>query len=430
MFIENTYIIIYILLWAITLWYQCKHRKNFDSTCILVSSYLFYGINSIILFNSHEYGHYYYGLTLFPFLFLFTIMYATARPIFKFDPLHVTQIQQPSTHLLDTICVIFIITTFLNIPNIVSNIHLLSDIMSNAETGVDLYQDHVLNSSSLKNIGSGISSLSSIISNVLCKINILFFFYKLTQKNKNKFIIYGLLICFIIYILKHLFTGQRGGSFNMISSLVITYFALKTFISKNINIKIKRYGIIALIIVCIPYYYLTYSRHGNKEGGVTADLYTYVGQNNLNFNLYALDDNGIRYGDRCIPIIKKILGFDNVPNNFWERRQKYPHLKINDEVFYTYVGDFTIDFGPVLGALILIFIGLFTSSKTKTRNNVILFHQLILLHLIMCICMEGGMSLFTFADTGNLVIFTYFLLYIIFKIDYFHQIQKLNSKPN
>jgi hypothetical protein len=138
---------------------------------------------------------------------------------------------------------------------------------------------------------------------------------------------------------------------------------------------------------------------------------------NLNFNNYGLDDGGIRYGDRTFPLFKRMLGFDNVPHNFWERRDKYPNLKVNDEVFISFVGDFTLDFGPFIAPLIFILFTFFILNLTRIRNGRILFHQLILVHFVMCVCMQGGMKLFSFSDLANLRIIVCFIAYIFFRFD-------------
>jgi hypothetical protein len=113
-----------------------------------------------------------------------------------------------------------------------------------------------------------------------------------------------------------------------------------------------------------------------------------------------------------------MLGFDNVPHNFYERRAKYPNLKINDEAFIGFVGDFTLDFGPFIAPIIFIFFTLFILNNTRVRNGRILFHQLILLHFVMCICIQGGMKLFSYSDVSNLRIITIFIAYWAFRIDY------------
>ena len=167
------------------------------------------------------------------------------------------------------------------------------------------------------------------------------------------------------------------------------------------------------------------SRFGESEAGSESSVFFYAGQENLYFNNFGLDNGGLRYGDRTFPLFKKMLGFENVPDNFWERRSKYPNLQINDEVFIGFIGDFTLDFGPFITPFIFIFFTIFILNKTIIRNKVILFHQLILLHFVMCLCMLGGMKLYPFSDVGgNLQLIIYFLAFLFFRLVYAYSLKR------
>ena len=108
-----------------------------------------------------------------------------------------------------------------------------------------------------------------------------------------------------------------------------------------------------------------------------------------------------------------MLGFENVPNNFVQRRAKYPMLYVNDEVFISYIGDFTLDFGPIIAALIFIWFSVWATKKMIISDRTIKFHQLVLLHFILTMCMQGGIFLFSFGDiAGNLKIMVYVAIYL------------------
>ena len=98
----------------------------------------------------------------------------------------------------------------------------------------------------------------------------------------------------------------------MIVACIITYFALKKFIPSNINKLLLKISTLGLMLLCIPYYFLTVSRFSDISESMLSAIYSYTGQGNLNFNLYALNNNGLRYGDRIVPMFKKMLGFQNV----------------------------------------------------------------------------------------------------------------------
>ena len=156
----------------------------------------------------------------------------------------------------------------------------------------------------------------------------------------------------------------------------------------------------------------------NPPCGVNSTLF-YLGQQNLFFNSYGLDNNGIRYGDRTVPLFKRMLGFDGVPNNFHERREKYPNLRINDEVFVGFAGDWVLDFGPYIAPLLFVAFSGVVLLGSRVRDGIIRFHQLVLLHFVMTVGMLGGIKLYPYSDVGgNLQLIVYLGAYVVFFVDH------------
>lgn len=123
-----------------------------------------------------------------------------------------------------------------------------------------------------------------------------------------------------------------------------------------------------------------------------------------------MDDNGIRYGDRTINLVKRLIDSDT-PRNYIERRQKYHNLDIDDNLFTTFVGDFTIDFGPIVAVIIFVVFNLYVIRNVRIRAGTIHLHQMLLLYVTLCICVQGGMSLFSYSDTSNIKLLTFALFY-------------------
>ncbi|MBQ2169816.1 MAG: hypothetical protein II449_11320, partial [Prevotella sp.] len=119
----------------------------------------------------------------------------------------------------------------------------------------------------------------------------------------------------------------------------------------------------------------------------------------------------IRNGDRTMYLVKRVIDPDT-PKNFVERREKYHNLKIDDYYFYTFVGDFTIDFGPVPAFIIFVVFNLIVLMLIRPRDGTIQVYQLLLLYFSMCICMQGGMTLFSYSDFAGLRIVVIILLYL------------------
>lgn len=411
---SNVIIIFFILSWIITIIvYQIK-KKSFDAGSILLFSYLVYAIMSLLLYNNPYYS--FNDMQVFPFIYLYLMLMLAFSPVLRYNYNKISEIQKPPSIFLNFVCIIFIIACLMQLPTIISDFAVnIVKLLFVSSGGQDLYNDAMADSYSL---GDGsISNLSSIISNAYGNFGILLFFYYLTLEKRNKFIMIGLFISSIISILSNISLGQRGPILEILLSMIVTYFALRKFYSPKINKIVRSIGIILLIATIIPIVALTVSRFGESEAGSESSMFFYAGQENLYFNNYGLDNGGIRYGDRTFPFFKRMLGFENVPENFWERRSKYPNLQINDEVFIGFVGDFTLDFGPIIAPLFFIFFTIIVLNSTIVKGGKLLFHQLILLHFTMCLCMLGGMKLYPFSDVGgNLQLIVYFLAFLFFRL--------------
>ena len=416
--ISNINIIVFIAALAVTIYFYQKKKRFFDAGSVLLFSYLFYSIMSLLLYNYPFFIFTFQPIRLFPFIYLYLMLLLTAIPILKYDQNQIQEIQKPSHNLFNAISIIFIITSLIQLPTIISDFKVsIVELLTVSSGGQDLYNEAMDNSYST---GDGsIANLAAIVSNSYGYFGILLFFYYLTLENRNKFILIGLFFSVITSLFTYISLGQRGPIVEIFFSMIITYFALKKFMTPKVNKIIKFIGISLIAITSIPIIALTNSRFEDNLDGSLSSVYYYVGQENLYFNNYGLDNGGIRYGDRTFPLFKRMLGFENIPNNFWERREKYPELEINDEVFIGFIGDFTLDFGPVPATLILIIFTLIVLRKTRIWDGEILFHQLILIHFVMSVCMVGGMKLYPFSDTGgNLQLIFYFLAYLTFKADY------------
>jgi len=421
-FSSNLFIVLFVLAWVITIIVYQRRKKQFDAGSILLISYLFYSIMSLILYNNPFYS--FNDIEIFPFIYLYLILILVFSPVLKYDYNKIDEIQRPSAVFLHIVCVVFIIVSFMQIPNIISTFSVsIVRLLGDSSGGLDLYNEAMAKSVSL---GDGnISNLSSIITNAYGNFGILLSFYYLTLKKRNKFILIGLFISCLLSILNNISLGQRGPILETVLSMIITYFALRKFYDAKVNKRIRNIGLALLIAILIPIVALTVSRFGENDGGSKSSIFYYTGQENLYFNNFGLDNGGLRYGDRTFPLFKRMLGFENVPENFWQRRIKYPNLKINDEVFINFVGDFTLDFGPFVAPVIFILFTMFVLSKTNVRKRRILFHQLILIHFVMSLCMLGGMKLYSFADLGgNLQLIVYVLAFIFFKLDYISGVKK------
>ena len=273
--------------------------------------------------------------------------------------------------------------------------------------------------------GGIITNLFSIIYNVFSDIGILLYFYYLAFIPKKRILSIGFIVAIILGLLLPISKGLRTGVTMKIFTILCAYITMKRFIPIEKRKIINRVGGICLGIVIFLMTVLTLSRFGNRYEGPLTYVVNYVGQGNLHFDTKALDAGGIRYGDRTANTFKRLLMFDDVPNSIMDVRSKYSHLKMDDSIFYTFVGDFVLDYGPILTILLFTVFSMITSKITKIKKNRLYFHQLIILFMVMCICTQGSFYLFNYSFTGNLCIIAFALTYVIFWYD---STQHLNIK--
>lgn len=398
--------------WFITLILYQKKKKKIDAGSFTLLMYCLYALCSIRLLFSDYYS--WNELKVAPYIYLYICSLIGMLPLLKNDITQESILYNPSMRMTDRISVVFIFCTLISLPSNLSGfIDGIRMIMTDASSGNEIYEE---STEYTRTAGGSISNLPSVISNAFAGIGILLTFYYMTLNNRNKWIFRGLLLSCATIILAGVASGQRGPVIQPILVMIATYLMFKSKIPPLYNKAVKIFGIALLVAVSLPIIAVTYNRFDTASSDPLESTYYYVGQQNLYFNNYALDDNGIRYGDRTIPLFKRLLFIDNVPKNFFERRLKYPHLYVNDEVFITYVGDIAIDFGPILCFLFFLIYYFVVPRATVQYRGVLPFDKIILLHFVLYLVTNGGLKLYPYSDVGgNLKLAVYMILYVIFK---------------
>jgi len=413
------YIIIYISLWSIVLIIHQRFIKRIGLASIIITSYLFYSICSLFLFINLKEIHISDFvkadkiLDLFPFLYLFSALLIFLNPVILFDRYNINKIHKPSSYIVNSFLMLFFVSNLLSLFKIIPRIQNgLTLILTTRYGGSELYAEaHNVE------FTSGNLNILGFVNSSCSDIGILFIFYYLTYC-KNKIYVISLFILIFISVLDPIARGLRTETIMKIFLIIVSYYMFHQFYSPSLNSKIKRIGIISVILISIPTIALSISRFGNSDGGTLGGTVSYIGQANLNFNNYCLDANGTRNGDRTCNMFKKMLGFENVPESIMETRAKYRYMKIDDGSFYTFIGDFVLDFGPTIAFIIIIIISISISRITICQNKTINFHQLLCIYFVVAISIQGGMYLFHYSFSGNWKIIVFILFYILMKMDY------------
>ena len=409
---DNILIISYLLIWMLTFgWYQYK-RNVLDAGSAIILSYIAYAFFSILTLNNPiPIAMYAYEpLKLFPFIYLYVMLMIAISPAICHHLHPVKAIEDPQTRTINILSVIIIACSIMLIPNIVTDFgDGLIKLFTDNDAGKDAYEEQLKEAAEN---GNAVSNIVAIIYNMSFDISVFLSFYFLSLKKKNLFIVIPLFLSLLIGVLMSVMKGQRSVVILNVLTIIAGYMIFREYISQKINRAIQTIGITCLVLVSLPVAAITISRFDNRGGGSTISDYLnwYVGQANLYFNNYGLDAGGIRYGDRTMNLVKRLID-PSTPHNYVERREKYHNLKLDDNVFSTFVGDFTIDYGPVVAVIIFVVFNAYVLMQIRPRGDTIKLHQLLLLFFSISICMQGGMYLFAYSDTANLRILAFGLLY-------------------
>lgn len=411
---DNILLILYMSAWICTLgWYQHKVR-DFDAGSMIILSYIGYAFISIQTYNSpiNITMYMYNPLKVFPFVYLYIMLMIALSPAIYHHFYPVNKIESPKSKVLFVLGCICILCALVLIPSILGNFRegLVMLFLDN-DAGKDAYEENLKGA---QDSGQAIHNIPAIIYNMLYEISVFIAFYFLTREKKNYYFIIPLFLSLFVGLLTPVLRGQRSVLILNFYSIIICYMLFRRFLSKRLNTMVRNWGLALIIVISLPIAAITLSRFQTRNSAVGDYLAWYIGQGNIYFNNYGLDAGGIRYGDRTINLLKRAID-PNTPKNFVERRDKYHNLDLDDNVFSTFVGDFTIDFGPYLAVIIFVVFNFWVLSQIRPKDQVIKLHQLLLIYFTVCVCMQGGMYLFSFSDTGNLRIVIFALLYVYFK---------------
>lgn len=414
--VSYTYIIIYIILW-ILICYNYYKKVGVTSGFIVIASYLIYGILSLFLYANNYYGTQYRELTLFPFIYLLFMVLIFLKPVFKYETKSIYRVRTPSIQIINVFFIVYCVSSIVILPNVISKLNEgLTLLFLEESGGLSLYQD-AHNNYVTHEVGfSGFYGMFAAINNIFRNIAMFLFAYYLTLNKKNKIIVVLLCVNIVVDLLYPISNGARTDVIMNVYALLMAISLFFPFYSDFIQKCVKKASVILIVIVAIPFVVLTISRFSNSDEGAQGSTLFYIGQAPLNFNAYALNNGGIRYGDRTINQFKQFF-LEDIPRDVQEVRHKYSHHKMNDSIFSTFVGDFVLDFGPLGAFLIFVLLSVFFFMNIHIHKRTVSFRALFMVYFILCIAMQGGMYLFNYSFVGNLTIIAYILMYLVFFID-------------
>ena len=416
--LSNVIIAVYVLAWFITYRVYIKKNPKYGVGGFLILEYLLFAVLSLILYNLPSHRNEWTAITLFPFIYLYCMLLIASVPVLQFNNDRIRSISPPNKTVFNVFLYTFIVCSLFQIPSIISELgEGLTLIVLDPDNAADIYNERAQDSltTTHNRIDGIITAPFTIFANIFGNFCVFLFFYYQTLKKKKKTISLLLLFIILVSILRSVSQANRTGVVLTLIMFVAAYALFYGFIEKTQRKTINITGVVFASIIAVFMAIITISRFSDSEGGPLDSVINYAGQENLNFNEYCMDAGGTREGERTCNTFKQMLGFEGVAPDVRSVREKYGNLKFSDQYFSTFVGDYVLDFGPYITAILFIVFSIIFTKLTKVRHSQISFHQLILVYFALEVCAKGAMYLHVFSFSDNYKIIAVIIAYLLFK---------------
>ncbi|MCQ2368916.1 MAG: oligosaccharide repeat unit polymerase [Paludibacteraceae bacterium] len=407
-----------LLLYALTFIAYHNKRKYWSIGTFLLLQCVVLAVLAIASFYAPTSGWKPYKsfLHIFPFIYLYIMFMLAMYPVLKFHEEQYKLTEEPVNFIIVPVIILTLIG-FLQIPEIIELFKSsITTLVDSKQGGAHLYAQMRDNAHTS---GHSATNILAIIGNSTSEICVFLFVYLHTLKKKFTLCKIGLFSIFACSSVRGLASGSRYIVLLAFISLIACLVLFRPYLTKRNLSNLKTLSIVCIVIAALVVGAITISRFGNNsknKNATTQSVLWYTGQSMIFFNNNGLDANGIRHGDRTINLFKSFFDEDT-PRNYVERRKKYSNMALDDYVFYSFVGDFTLDYGPFWAFIIFIIAAIVLRYKTKVYGNNVEPHKLLLIFIIVNCCLQGSMTLFPYADIGgNLKLILFFIFYEYLKI--------------
>ena len=400
----------FIILLTITLLYY-KQARNFKVGAYVIAIYALSAIMGIV-YMFQPYAWYYLNgqSTWWPIIYWMILFFITCIPIFEFDKKRIDTIEYDPKLIYRIAVFGFVISI---IP-FLEQAFLARSLFDSVTVALDLHDEE-----------GGMDKLSSI-SRFLLRINISLYdlsfvilLLLLLEKKKRKFPLFCVVFIIITRNLTGVITGHRSSFIEVMQKLILVAliaYPLQTKENKKKMIKLISYsfalffGFFLLITIGRSIAY----EEKNSEFTLLAFLSRYMGEPLLLFNEYLPLMKANSDGQLTCNFFLDILG---LTSNELDHAYMYGSLQrttgIPQNVFYSYIGDFVMDFGFVAAFIILTGISLFFWKLTRFKNGKIALSTLFIFVMYTSILMGGITSWKYNGSHGKFLLFSFFVYFLL-----------------
>lgn len=206
------------------------------------------------------------------------------------------------------------------------------------------------------------------------------------------------IICISIILLDIFLTSYNSAARTEFVKLGISLFVYYLFFKQKIPYnrlkKFNFYALIAISMGVVGISLITLSRFTqmNSYSNIWGWVSLYTGEGFCRFeDLMWHKSNVIMCGDNTFPLFKQLLGFDTFTDaverrDFWE-----PQIGIPNNIFYTFIGDFYVDYGSVFTPLVFFFTGILVYKLISSMQIKLHLFHIVIFNLFMLTILFGVM---------------------------------------
>lgn len=395
-----------------------KKKRQIDIGFLFYMIFAVSAIGSFWYYSQEDVDLYYPNIELSAFIYLWLMINFCLLPLYQTNLRKITYIDDRGiAPLLDGLSIMFVVLSLLPI------VSLLSKVSLSMFVGNDLGRMYESDADKSALYFSGISKYCFALIRRFEDILIILFFYQLSKAKKNWTLINAMWLPIGLFVLFKVASGSRGG----VMSTFIAFFAMALFLRNTFEQKtfayIRKIGLVFTSFIILVVSAISISRFffsvsaASSKATLDRWISQYLGEGMVRFNDTIWNNDILMNGDQNIIFLKHLLGFDVIENYdtfmmFYEAKLGLP---VN--VFYTFVGDWVLDFG-IIGTIVVtvLFYILFKKLLNSYKSGVNILQLTILMIIFHFIgfgfAANVYRTIFIQKDTMILIIFAV-VIYII-----------------
>ena len=410
-------ILVLLVMLSVLLFFYYRQKTKQKIGLYLIIEYLITGICSLFFYK--EYGDFsgFYNITIGPFFIWIVCFVILLVPVYIFD----RHTKVTITYNIKIINRIGILCLFLSVLPIIEFLPRISSMVSNFDNFY--YEISDIHDEDAKDYAlSFISTQLYRVARWFYYLSFLLVYPLMTDERRNKWALVGVISLIISFTLPSIISVSRNNLYQLMICLLASFGLLRSLLSKKLEKKIKKSGIIVFSLIITIFAIITITRsdeYSNKDDGHTMEyfLLRYSGEGFLNYNQYAFDVKEYANGEITMYFPRYVLGLET---NMLTREYFYnvlePRLGIPLNVFYTIIGVFMTDIGPYFSILFFAFVSLLLSRIIQSGEKEIPLSTVFLLFLLVIALSFGNIN-YLFISTGSQLLFINFVIAYILKVN-------------